>query len=106
MCLPQSRDNFFHVSVIFQIRHNLPGAEGIAIDWIGRKLYWVDNKNDKMYVSELDGRFQKTLVETDMSNPRAIVSHPAQGYVIKYCFILEILPTGILSFFSVVLNYY
>lgn len=65
--------------------HDLPGAEGIAIDWVGRKMYWVDNKNDKMYVSELNGTSRRTMIETDMSNPRAIVAHPAKGSVHKIC---------------------
>ena len=42
-------------------------------------MYWVDNKNDKMFVSELNGTSQLTLIDNDMSNPRAIVAHPAQG---------------------------
>ena len=65
---------------ILQVWHDLPGAEGIAIDWIGRKMYWVDSKNDKMYVSELNGTSQLTIIDSDMSNPRAIVAHPAIGY--------------------------
>lgn len=53
-----------------------------------RKLYWVDAYRDCLYVSELDGRFRKKLVDrcVDANNtfcfqyPRAIVVHPKYGY--------------------------
>lgn len=53
-----------------------------------RKLYWVDAYKDCLYVSELDGRFRKRLVDrcVDANNtycfqyPRAIVVHPKYGY--------------------------
>jgi L,D-peptidoglycan transpeptidase YkuD (ErfK/YbiS/YcfS/YnhG family) len=52
---------------------------GLSVDWIGRKLYWADSKNDKMYVSELNGTYQKTLIEEDLTNPRAVAAHPLLG---------------------------
>uniref|UniRef100_A0A3Q2YC63 Uncharacterized protein n=1 Tax=Hippocampus comes TaxID=109280 RepID=A0A3Q2YC63_HIPCM len=56
-------------------------GEGLAIDWIARKLYWVDSFMDCLKVSELDGRFVKKLAEHCVDanntycfeNPRAIV---------------------------------
>lgn len=63
-----------------------------------RKLYWVDAYRDCLYVSELDGRFRKKLVDrcVDANNtfcfqyPRAIVVHPKYGYdlprVLLLCF--------------------
>lgn len=75
--------------------HNLPGVEGLTVDWVGRldfavittslilmhfrKLYWVDNKKDRMFVSELNGTSQRTLLSHDLSNPRAMVAHPSMG---------------------------
>eukprot|EP00076_Gallus_gallus_P042851 XP_025008389.1 low-density lipoprotein receptor-related protein 2 isoform X8 [Gallus gallus] len=71
------------------ISDDVPNGEGIAVDWVGRKLYWVDAYKDCIYVSELDGRFQKKLVDrcVDINNtycfqhPRAIVVHPKYGQV-------------------------
>ncbi|XP_040532597.1 low-density lipoprotein receptor-related protein 2 isoform X11 [Gallus gallus] len=71
------------------ISDDVPNGEGIAVDWVGRKLYWVDAYKDCLYVSELDGRFQKKLVDrcVDINNtycfqhPRAIVVHPKYGQV-------------------------
>ncbi|XP_037294723.1 LOW QUALITY PROTEIN: low-density lipoprotein receptor-related protein 2 [Manduca sexta] len=62
------------------IRHDSHGLEGIAIDWIGRKLYWLDRHSKNLDVSELDGTRRKTL-KTGIADPRAIVVHPGTGYL-------------------------
>ncbi|NXN98396.1 LRP2 protein, partial [Rhinopomastus cyanomelas] len=71
------------------INDDMPSGEGIAVDWVGRKLYWVDAYKDCLYVAELDGRFRKKLVDrcVDGNNtfcfqyPRAIVVHPKYGQI-------------------------
>uniref|UniRef100_A0A803VR23 Low-density lipoprotein receptor-related protein 2 n=1 Tax=Ficedula albicollis TaxID=59894 RepID=A0A803VR23_FICAL len=71
------------------ISDDVPNGEGIAVDWVGRKLYWVDAYRDCLYVSELDGRFRKKLLDrcVDANNtfcfqyPRAIVVHPKYGQI-------------------------
>nr|XP_049706722.1 low-density lipoprotein receptor-related protein 2 isoform X3 [Helicoverpa armigera] len=62
------------------IRHDSHGLEGIAVDWIGRKLYWLDRHSKNLDVSELDGTRRKTL-KTGVTDPRAIVVHPGTGYL-------------------------
>ncbi|XP_037869964.1 low-density lipoprotein receptor-related protein 2 isoform X2 [Bombyx mori] len=62
------------------IRHDSHGLEGIAVDWIGRKLYWLDRHSKNLDVSELDGTRRKTL-KTGIADPRAIVVHPGTGYL-------------------------
>ena len=70
------------------VLNGLPHAEGLAVDWVGRKLYWVDSFLDCMKVSELDGRYMRKLAEHCVDsnntycfdNPRAIVVHPKYGY--------------------------
>lgn len=62
------------------IRHDSHGLEGIAIDWIGRKLYWLDRHSKNLDVAELDGTKRKTL-KTGIADPRAIVVHPGTGYM-------------------------
>ncbi|KAM8806535.1 low-density lipoprotein receptor-related protein 2 [Eudromia elegans] len=71
------------------ISDGVPSGEGIAVDWVGRKLYWVDAYKDCLYVAELDGRFQKKMIDgcVDANNtfcfqyPRAIVVHPKYGQI-------------------------
>ncbi|CAK1544808.1 unnamed protein product [Leptosia nina] len=62
------------------IRHDSHGLEGIAVDWIGRKLYWLDRHSKNLDVAELDGTRRKTL-KTGIADPRAIVVHPGTGYL-------------------------
>ena len=62
------------------INHDAKGLEGIALDWINKKLYWVDRQTQHLNVAELDGRNRRTLV-TDIKDPRAIVVHPGIGYI-------------------------
>lgn len=63
------------------IKHDSHGLEGLAIDWIGRKLYWLDRHTKHLEVAELDGRNRRTLMNEDINDPRAIVAHPGIGYV-------------------------
>ena len=62
------------------INNDAKGLEGIALDWINKKLYWVDRQTQHLNVAELDGTNRRTLV-TDIKDPRAIVVHPGIGYI-------------------------
>ncbi|XP_021582708.2 low-density lipoprotein receptor-related protein 2 isoform X1 [Ictidomys tridecemlineatus] len=71
------------------ISHRLPAAESLAVDWVARKLYWVDAHLDSLFVSDLEGRYRRTLAQHCVDgnntfcfdNPRGIVLHPQYGYV-------------------------
>jgi low density lipoprotein-related protein 2 len=62
------------------IRHDANGLEGMAVDWVGRKLYWLDRHTQHLSVSELDGRYRRAL-KTDIDDPRAIAVHPGVGFI-------------------------
>ncbi|KAL0271000.1 UNVERIFIED_CONTAM: hypothetical protein PYX00_008246 [Menopon gallinae] len=62
------------------IRHDSHGLEGIAVDWVGRKLYWLDRHNKHLEVAELNGVNRKTL-KSGIADPRAIAVHPGVGYL-------------------------
>lgn len=55
--------------------------DGLAVDWIGRNLYWCDKGKDTIEVSHLDGKFRKILIKVGLEEPRAIVVDPADGYM-------------------------
>uniref|UniRef100_A0AC35G4G5 EGF-like domain-containing protein n=1 Tax=Panagrolaimus sp. PS1159 TaxID=55785 RepID=A0AC35G4G5_9BILA len=63
------------------VRHNVFGTEGIAVDWIGRKLYMLNRQDRSLRVCELDGRFCKTLIRDRISQPKSIAIFPQQGYL-------------------------
>jgi len=44
----------------------LSAVNGLAVDWLGDNVYWIDQKY--IMVSKTDGRFRKTLVKVDQSD--------------------------------------
>jgi len=56
-------------------------AEGIAVDWVSRKLYWTDSKSFRIEVSNLNGDNRKVLVWKNIDRPRAIAVDPFRRYV-------------------------
>uniref|UniRef100_T1KX79 Uncharacterized protein n=1 Tax=Tetranychus urticae TaxID=32264 RepID=T1KX79_TETUR len=63
------------------VRHEAHGLEGLAVGWIGKKLYWLDRTSKHLDVSELDGRHRKTILGKGLVDPRAVVAHPGIGYL-------------------------
>ncbi|GBP36075.1 Low-density lipoprotein receptor-related protein 1 [Eumeta japonica] len=63
------------------VEAGLSTAEGLAVDWVGRNLYWVESNLHQIEVARLDGRYRRTLVAGDMESPRAIAADPRKGYL-------------------------
>uniref|UniRef100_A0A7N8YJ83 Nidogen 1b n=1 Tax=Mastacembelus armatus TaxID=205130 RepID=A0A7N8YJ83_9TELE len=57
----------------------LQSPEGIAIDHVARLLFWTDSMRDTVEVSKLDGSQRRVLFDSDLVNPRPIVTNPAYG---------------------------
>lgn len=68
-CLNKTR-----IEVIAQT--TLKNPDGLAVDWVGKNLYWCDKGLDTIEVSTLDGKFRKVLISTNLQEPRAIVLDP------------------------------
>lgn len=58
---------------------DLESPEGIAIDHVYRLLFWTDSMRDTVEVSQLDGSQRRVLFDTDLVNPRPIVTNPVYG---------------------------
>ena len=50
----------------------LQNPDGLAIDWVGRNLYWCDKGSDTIEVTDLDGNYRKVLINEGLAEPRAI----------------------------------
>ena len=61
------------------ISEALPSAEGIAVDWIAERIYFVDSSRDHIEAADLNGRHRSVIVAGDMENPRAIALDPRYG---------------------------
>ena len=58
--------------------------EGLAVDWVARKLYWTDCgdsdwQTNRIEVANLDGTNRKVLFWKKMGRPRAIAVDPLYG---------------------------
>jgi len=54
-------------------------SNGIAVDWVNRKMYWTDITYKRILVAELDGSKKSVLIEKGLGNPRAIAVDPIRG---------------------------
>lgn len=61
------------------VQTGLATAEGLAVDWIGKNLYWVESNLDQIEVAKLNGSFRRTLIAGDMESPRAMALDPRYG---------------------------
>lgn len=61
------------------VHSGLLTAEGIAVDWIGNNLYWVDSNLDQIEVAHINGSFRRTLIAGEMDSPRALALDPREG---------------------------
>ncbi|XP_048463853.1 low-density lipoprotein receptor-related protein 6-like [Rhincodon typus] len=59
----------------------LVSPDGLACDWLGKKLYWTDSETNRIEVANLDGSMRKVLFWQDLDQPRAITLDPARGYM-------------------------
>ena len=71
LCMPVEEEIVAEAEVKF--------PEGIAVDWIGRNLYWSDSGTDRIEVSHLNGTSRRVLVSENLDEPRAIVVDPGEG---------------------------
>ena len=62
----------------------LKKTEGLAVDWVARKLYWTDCRDseweaNRIEVANLDGSNRKVLFWKNLGLPRAIAVDPLFG---------------------------
>lgn len=70
-------DSILNTKAIVNI--GLMSTEGLAIDWIGNNMYWVESKMDQIEVARLDGSMRTSLLAGNINSPRAIVLDPREG---------------------------
>lgn len=57
----------------------LMSPDGLACDWLGKKLYWTDSETNRIEVSNFDGNHRKVLFWQELDQPRAITLVPMDG---------------------------
>ncbi|XP_060736413.1 nidogen-2 isoform X1 [Tachysurus vachellii] len=61
------------------ISSGLMSPEGLAVDEVRRRMFWVDSTPDKIETAKLDGSDRRVLFSSDLVNPRAIVVDSLSG---------------------------
>ena len=67
------------VDVQVIVSSNVKHPDGVAVDWMGRNLYWTDTGIDKIEVSTLNGSSRKVLISENLDEPRGIALDPTRG---------------------------
>jgi len=57
----------------------IDSPDGIAVDWVGRNLYWTDKGTDRIEMSRLNGSSRHVLISDGLQEPRAIVLDPFEA---------------------------
>lgn len=61
------------------ISEDIISPEGVAVDWISRRLYWTDSTKDTIEVASLDNATLRTvIINRNLVNPRGIAVDPLQ----------------------------
>jgi len=72
------------VAITTTIISGIGVCDGLAVDWRASELYWTDKTNDKISISDLDGNNQRSLVSSQLEEPRAIALDLDHGYAFCY----------------------
>ena len=55
--------------------------DGLAVDYVNRLVFYTDMGDDVIGVMDMKLQKRKTLINTGLDEPRAIVVDPLKGYV-------------------------
>ncbi len=62
------------------IENGLDITEGIAIDWVGRNLYWVDSALETLEVCGLESpHYRAVVINQNITQPRGLALDPRAG---------------------------
>lgn len=75
---------YFHEPLLNRnLLTDLGSPEGVAIDHLSRTVFWTDSVKDRIEVASLDGSQRRVLVDSELVNPRAIITDPSSGCVFE-----------------------
>ena len=61
------------------MQDGLAVADGLAVDWVAKNLYFVDSSAKRIFVCQSDGSYVLSLVTNDLLYPRGIAVDPRDG---------------------------
>ncbi|CAN8029485.1 unnamed protein product, partial [Ixodes persulcatus] len=60
---------------------NLTEPRGLAVDWVGQLVYWVDAGMHTLSVASLDGKLRRTLISQHLDQPNDLAVDPHSRYL-------------------------
>lgn len=63
------------------VESHLSQVESVAVDWIGKNLYWVDSTLKHIDVTTKEGMHRATLISEDISKPRSLAIDSRFAYL-------------------------
>lgn len=66
----------------FTFRFSSSDVEQMAIDWLTKNFYFVDDVDDRVFVCNKDGQTCVTLLDQELYNPKGIALDPTMGSVL------------------------
>lgn len=61
------------------VTESIISPDGLAVDWLTKKIYWADSDTNRIEVAQYDGTLRTVLFWTDLDQPRALVLVPIEG---------------------------
>lgn len=61
------------------VETNLTSPYGLAVDWMANNIYWTDYGRRVLQVARIDGTCRKTIITSDLHQPRSIALFPRKG---------------------------
>ena len=79
-------NNSVHVTVISDPSTGVR-ADSVAVDWLGRNLYWIDGVKSEIVAVRLNTATAKApdysvILDEDMDQPRSLTLLPQKGFVL------------------------
>lgn len=62
-----------------QIVHRTAVPSALAVDWIGKNLYWCDAERKTLEVSKANGLYPTILISSGLKNPSDLALDPQAG---------------------------
>lgn len=63
----------------YQIVHRTAVPSALAVDWIGKNLYWCDAERKTLEVSKANGLYPTILISSGLKNPSDLALDPQAG---------------------------
>ncbi|XP_078614730.1 low-density lipoprotein receptor-related protein 6-like [Branchiostoma floridae x Branchiostoma japonicum] len=63
------------------VTNDITSPNGLAVDFVGRNIYWTDSERDVISVAKLDGMYVKDLISEHLDQPHGLVLDAQNGYM-------------------------